>query len=234
MTTSTDTKIQARIRALLNQAKDQQDTPEGQAFERKAYELLAKYGLTEFDLGDTQEDLQQMVSCDYHVQGKYPREKQLLLASIGRSLGCYAARERGTTRILLAGTKRNVERTLFLYEMLVLQAASESMKLKGDEYNTTQQVRHSFWVGYAARIEERLQQAESDIHEELRRTSTALVPVNEFAQAERHFRDANANLRVTSSRSRSKFNARGHVGGRDAADRADLGQTRVQNRKELV
>lgn len=232
--TKNDTKIQDRIRALLNQARDQQGTPEGEVFERKAYELLAKYGLTEFDLGDTQEDLQQMVSRDYFVEGRYPREKQLLLASIGRSLGCYAVRERGSSRVLLAGTRRNVERTLFLYEMLVLQATSESMKLKGDYYSTTQQVRHSFWVGFASRIEERLATAEHEIHDELRKTSTALVPVNELALAENHFREANANLHITASRSRSKLNSRGHDGGRDAADRADLGQARVQNRKELV
>lgn len=230
----TDSKIQGRIRALLNQAQDQQGTPEGQVFEQKAFELLAKYGLTEFDLGDSQEELQQMVSIEYSVQGKYPREKQSLLTYIGHSLGCFVVRERGSVKTRVAGNQRNVDRTLFLYELLVLQASSESMKLKGDHLHTTQQVRHSFWVGYAMQIGERLSQAEKVVHDQMRQTSSELVPVNDLALAKQHFLDANAGVRVSSSRSRSRLTSRGLDGGREAANRADINQTRVQNRRALA
>src|SRR5699024_12808657 len=125
MTSKTQTKIQAR----LNPARDQQGTPEGDVFERKAFELLAKYGLTEFDLEQDTDELHTMLKKEFEVVGKYPREKQRLLASIGHSLGCFVIRVTGSKKTMLAGTNRNVDRTLMLYTMLVAQAESAASQL---------------------------------------------------------------------------------------------------------
>ena len=225
-------KIQTKIQALLNQARDQQGTPEGDVFERKAFELLAKYGLTEFDLEQDTDELHTMLKKEFEVVGKYPREKQRLLASIGHSLGCFVIRVTGSKKTMLAGTNRNVDRTLMLYTMLVAQAESDASKLTAQAGFTTQQVRVSFWIGFANRIRERLAEVEHSVREEAT-SQGVLVPVNEYREAERFFSSQHLG-QVQSSRSRSQLHAGGYQSGSESANRADLGRSRVQGRRELV
>lgn len=228
MTSKTQTKIQS----LLNQARDQQGTPEGDMFEQKAFELLAKYGLTEFDLGQDTDELHAMIKKDFEVVGKYPREKQRLLASLGHSLGCFVVRVTGSKKSMLAGTNRNVDRTLMLYSMLVVQAESDALKHTAQGGFTTQQVRVSFWTGFTKRIWERLSEVEKTVRDEAT-SQGVLVPVNEYREAERFFAAQHAG-RLQNTRSRSQLHAGGYQSGSESANRADLGRSRVQGRRELI
>ena len=227
----TTNKIQARIKALLAQAEDQKGTPEGDAFERKAFELLGKYGLTEFDLGQDRNAAHEMTYETFHVTGPYHIQKQLLMSYIGEALGCIAARVTNSREVRIAGTRRNVERTIFLYQLLVVQAESEAVSLTGDYHYSTKQVRASFWVGFGARVNERLKESESVAREEAAK-SGALVPVDEYSKATKHMMEMGD--RPGKSNLRSRLAARGIDSGRESADRADLGQARVQGRLELT
>lgn len=222
-----------RIRKLLAQARDQEGTPEGDAFQAKAFELAARYGLTEFDLEDST-DLSADLVEEITVEGSYRIERQTLLGNIAAALGCALVRYRGSNRVKIAGSRANVEKTRVLYDSLVLHMMSEAGKLRGrlDGTGTTQQVRHSFMIGYAAQIHHRLREINRQVHEEVRETSGAVALVDEL-QRSRNLLKQHTGGAARRDNSRSRLNARGVLSGRAGANRADLGQTRMTGRKQL-
>ena len=233
MTTINDT-VKNRIRKLLAQAKDREGTPEGGVFQEKAFDLLARYGLTEFDVEDGQDDLGADLVEEFEVEGSYRIERQFLLACIADALGCVVVRYRGSGRIRIAGTRRNVERTCLLFDSLVLHMITEAGKLRGCVHGggTTQQIRHSFMLGYGSQIGKRLSEIENQVREEVRESGAALVPVDEKVRANQLIRQDGT--RVARTRSRSSVHSGGYESGQEGANRADLGQTRVKGRKALT
>lgn len=222
-----------RVRKLLAQARDQEGTPEGEAFQAKAFELAARYGLTEFDLEDS-EDLGADLVEEVHLEGSYRIERQILLGNIAAALGCAVVRFRGSARVKIAGSRANVEKTRMLYDALVLHMMSEAGKLRGrlDGTGTTQQVRHSFMIGYAAQIHHRLREINQQVHEEVGETSGAVALVDEL-QRSRNLLQQHTGRAARRDSSRSQLNARGVRSGRAGANRADLGQTRMEGKKQL-
>ena len=72
---------------------------------------------------------------------------------------------------------------------------------------------------------------EREVHEELRKTGAALVPVNEYEKAQAMYREQLGGWR---SATPSYHDAESMNRGRNRAKQADLGQARVQNRLELA
>lgn len=222
--------IKDKIRALLNQAADRAGTPEGDAFQARAFDLIAKYGLSENDIRRGYEP-GEIITETYQLHGPYMPEKRILLREISGPLGVYMVYYQGTDRALLTGTERNIERAIFLYELIEIQAMREAAGQYGDAYTATRTVRRSFLQGYAARIGGRLHRAENDAREDMA-AHGALVPLDEYDRAMNH---AHANMRIGSARrSRSGFSADGFSRGGDAADRADIGNTRVAGARQLT
>lgn len=222
--------IKQKIRALLNQAEDRAGTPEGDLFQARALTLLAKYGLSETDLKRGYEP-GEIIMENYAMTGPYLPEKRTLLHEIAEALGVYMAYYSGTSRALLAGTERNIERTIFLYELVEVQAMREAARQYGDEYTATRTVRRSFLQGYAVKIGERITRVENDTREELA-THGALVPLDEYSRA-KHF--AESTMRIgRATHSRAAFSAAGYGRGGDAASRADIGNPRVAGARRLT
>lgn len=224
------TKIYDKIRKLLAQAHDQEGTAEGEAFQAKAFDLLARYGLTEFDVTDTSADLAEEVVEQVTVPKTYRVQRQGLLAAIGEAFGVAVGRFTGSHSSVLAGTRRNVERTKLLFEQLSLHVESGAATVRGDGTFTATQMRKSYWVGYSLRVNERLHEVEKSVHEELRKTGAALVPVDELDKAQKllqsHYR-SRADEGTT-------YNKVGAGLGAARANEADLGRARVQGRRELA
>lgn len=222
--------IETKIRALLNQAEDRAGTPEGDAFQARAFQLIAKYGLTENDIRRGYEP-GEIITETYQIHGPYLPERRALLNQISGPLGVYMVYYQGTDRALLTGTERNIQRAIFLYELIEVQAMREAARQYGDEYTATRTVRRSFLQGYAAHIGGRLHRAENDAREDMA-AHGALVPLDEYDRAKNH---AHANMRIsTPRRSRSGFSADGYGRGGDAAARADIGNTRVAGARQLT
>lgn len=230
MITANDT-VKNRIRKLLAQAKDREGTPEGDTFQEKAFDLLARYGLTEFDVEDDRKDLEADLVEEFEVEKYYRIERQILLACIANALGCAVVRYRGSGRTKVAGTRRNVERTRLLFDSLVMHMITEAGKLRGSVNGggTTQQIRHSFMLGYSSQIGNRLAEIENQVREEVRESGAALVPVDEKERAKRLI-----GTRTAKMRSRSRVHWGGYESGQEGANRADLGQTRVQGHRALT
>lgn len=229
------TSAKDKIRKLLIQAADQEGTPEGDAFQSKAMELLARYGLTDFDVRPDHEDGEEMICRDQETPKYYVRENQVLLRSIGSALGVYVVRYSGRNMVKVAGTRKNLERVDMLFTLLSNQmlAGSKRLSAKMGERFTTQQLRRSYCHAYATRIFERLSQIESKVREEVR-AEGVVVPVNEFVQARLFFNQAAPGVRVQAGRSAARASHAAMDHGRADANRADLGQSRVRGQRALA
>ena len=227
----TSQKIADKIRKLLTQAADREGTPEGDIFQAKALDLLARYGLTEFDIEDNQKDLQEQVIEHYEVTKHFRVQRQTLLGVIARALGVFAVRRTGSTVITLAGTRRNVTRAVLLFEQLSIHVASGALRESAYDAGSTARLRRGYWEGYSEQIYLRLVEMEREVHDELRKTGAALVPVNEYEKAQAMYREQVGGWR---SATPSYHDAESMNRGRNRAKQADLGQARVQNRLELV
>lgn len=224
-------KIADKIRKLMNQAKDTEGSPESDVFQAKALDLLARYGLTETDVADADKDMSEHVIVTFDTPKFYRIQHQALLAHVGRALGVYVVRYTGIETNILSGTVRNIERLKILFETLSLHATAGASKVKGMGGVSTQSMRKSYWHGYSMRIAERIQEMENQVHEELRETGAALVPVNEYEKAMKAMK---TQYKVQTSSSKQRIYNEGYSAGEERANSADLGQSRVQNRLELV
>lgn len=228
----TTQRIADKIRKLLAQAADREGTPEGDAFQAKALDLLARYGLTEFDVEDDAQDLQKDCIEFYDVTNYFRVQRQTLIGVIARALEVFAVRIPRSTTIILAGTRRNVARTIMLYEQLVMHAESGALRESAHDADSTARLRRGYWEGYSEQIYFRLVEMEREVHEELRKTGAALVPLDEYEKAQEMYRkhlgggwrDATPTYHDADALDR----------GRDRAKQADLGQARIQNRPELA
>lgn len=227
----TNQRIADKIRKLLTQAADREGTPEGDIFQAKALDLLARYGLTEFDVEDNANDLQEEVIEHYEVTNYFRVQRQTLLGVIARALGVFAVRRTRSTTITLAGTRRNVTRTVMLYEQLVMHAESGALRESAEDAGSTTRLRRGYWEGYSEQIYFRLVEMEREVHDELRKTGAALVPLNEYEKAQEMYRKQLGGWR---SATPTYHDADSMDRGRNRAKQADLGQARVQNRLELA
>lgn len=224
-------KIADKIRKLMNQARDTEGTPESEVFQAKALDLLARYGLTETDVADANKDMNEHVIVTFDTPKFYRVQHQALLAHVGRALGVYVVRYTGIETNILSGTVRNIERLKILFETLSLHATAGASKVKGMGGISTQSMRKSYWQGYSMRIAERIEEMEKEVHEELRETGAALVPVDEYEKAMKAMKER-YNVQTTASKQRI-YN-QGYNAGAERANSADIGQSQVQNRLELV
>lgn len=225
--------IKNRIQKLLNQAADQEGTPEGDTFQQKAMELLARYGLTEFDVREDNTDGNEMVVANRHVVKHYTIEHQTLYHAVAYPLGVFVVRVPKSTELGVVGTRNNIDRVDLLYASLSLQMWKGALKLSskiGEQY-TTQQKRRSYCYSYASQIMDRLIKVEKRVRDEVA-AEGVLVPVNEYDEAERFFRQNGGRNKRATSHARTDQDAVAQ--GRRDANQADLGQSRVRGRKALA
>ncbi|WP_448850852.1 DUF2786 domain-containing protein [Corynebacterium sp. 335C] len=228
--------IRGRIRALLNQAADRAGTPEGEIFEAKALELLARYGLTESDLPEAGDaDPHEVVERTIDVTGRYVTQRLALLGSLARALHCAsAARKLGGTgrRAILVGARRHVDRLDLLWPMLDAHMAGRAVQLRsevGDPAETAR-LRRSFMVGFSRGIAARLREVEHAVAEEHGPgTGLALLDDGRRAEAEMARRYS-----VRAGRaSTAEMDPAALGDGVRAAGSVDLGARRMEPRKAI-
>ena len=94
-------KIKERVQKLLNQAADQEGTAEGEAFYRKAFDLMATYGFEERDL-DSPGANDEVITREFRFAGSYTDMQSQLLSYLVAALHCVAFRhgKRNSTCLL--------------------------------------------------------------------------------------------------------------------------------------
>jgi hypothetical protein len=156
---SLDTKIAARIRALLAKAESTTFPAEAEALTAKAQELMARYRIEGAALGADDADAVPG-RLRLHIDPPYTAPKASLLSAVARANHCRVVS--GYDRAEVFGFDADLEVVELLFTSLLVQATA-AMTAAGPQVDErgrsrTRSFRHSFLVAYAWRIGERLQE----------------------------------------------------------------------------
>lgn len=230
-------KIKEKVQKLLNQAADRAGTPEGESFYDKAFYLMAAYGFDERDLAAPDEG-DEVAHKHYDFGGSYSDMQARLLMGIAHALHCdgFYRRVYRSTRVEGAeifGLRRHVERVDLLYSMLMPVMMAQARDVEPTGWESAVVSRRSFMTGFAAKIAQRLREAEGSVAES--GTAYALALIDDAGVANRA-RDAFADaqgLSVRSDESKRSLDPGAFFQGQDAGSITDLGQTKVRARPAL-
>lgn len=231
-------KIKEKVQKLLNQAADQEGSPEGELFYAKAFALMATYGFDERDL-DHPDEGDEIIRKTYTFSGSYTDMQARLLLAISDALHCtgYFQRAYHSTRAQSAtvfGARRHMERVEMLYSLLSPAMITGAQRIRARSWaDSVVVMRRSFMTGFTMTIAGRLREAEGTVASEdggyalalIDDTSAAQRACEDFAQLE--------GLVVGNYRGVRSFHGDAFERGQYAGDMTDLGQTRVQARPAL-
>ncbi|ASR86183.1 hypothetical protein SEA_BOBSWAGET_78 [Mycobacterium phage BobSwaget] len=125
--TSKREKMQIVVAKLLRQAEDTAGTPEGDIFQAKAFEVMAKYGIEQAEIDAANEgidapNIPDAIRWSYTFTGKYVAQQALLLNGLVVALHGKAvlSTNRGTKEqtLIMFAVPRHIERIQFLWEIL--------------------------------------------------------------------------------------------------------------------
>lgn len=227
-------KIKVRIEKLLAQAHDQEGTPEGDVFQAKAFELLARYGLSEADVASDDTDMSEVVYKVIDITGSYRKQQTTLLGNLAVALHGQVVIKPGHTQMHVFAAKRHMERIMLLWPILnamMAAGASEHKTSEATPWLTTRQVRLSWMIGFIGGIRERLAAAEENVAEETG-TGTEIMLRDDAARA---LGERDKMFPILRKGTGTTVRSGEHLAaGREAANGADLGQTRVTSRAALT
>lgn len=118
-------KLRDKVAKLLRQAEDVVGTPEEGVFQAKAFELMAKYGISEAAVSAAKEgldasDLRDAIKWTVNIDGAYANAQMLLLHNMAIALHCktvYLKDPRGL-RMFVYGVPSHIERVKLLWNIL--------------------------------------------------------------------------------------------------------------------
>jgi hypothetical protein len=227
-----DSRMLARIRALLAKAESTEFPEEAEALTAKAQQLITRHAV-DVALLDARHGVSaggQVRSRRLHLDNPYPEAKVRLANAVADVNGVRAVWLERLGMVTLVGIPADMDSVELLYTSLLVQAtrAMAAAGRAGTAHTRSPSFRRAFLVSYAVRIGERLTEArESATAAESDRTGTDLVPV--LRARSQAVDDAFAALfPETYGVERRSFNASGWYAGRAAADTADLGFRRDQ------
>lgn len=225
----------ARIRKLLAQAEDPAaTTAEAEAFNAKAAELMARHGVDAALLAAADPSREVIGDLSVELLAPYAYEKGTLGATVARGLRCSAVlrKQRGdgeTAHSLhLFGHTTDLVLVEMLLTSLMVQGTGELTRRPVPRGEHPAAYRRTWWLGFAAAIGRRLQDAEAKAAREAESgfaaagTSAALVLADRASLAERSAADAYPSLRTARTR---HLSGGGIADGHAAGQRADLGRT---------
>lgn len=234
----TDDKIKQRVQKLLNQARDQEGTPEGDAFYARAFELMAQYGYEQRDLRDN-DDGSEVGQRAYEFSGAYTDMQANLLLTIARALHCsgFTQRVYNSTRIkdaVIFGCARHLERVDMLYALLQPAMLADAQLVRASHWGESAVVRRrSFMSGFASSIGTRLAAAEKTVEDSDSGYGLVLLGDYDKAAAARDEFAAAEGFVLSGYSSKRSFDPDAYSTGHAAGERSDIGQTRVRARPAL-
>lgn len=234
----TDDKIKQRVQKLLNQARDQEGTPEGDAFYARAFELMAQYGYEQRDLRDN-DDGSEVGQRAYEFSGAYTDMQANLLLTIARALHCsgFTQRVYNSTRIkdaVIFGCARHLERVDMLYALLQPAMLADAQLVRASHWGESAVVRRrSFMSGFASSIGTRLAAAEKTVEDSDSGYGLVLLGDYDKAAAARDEFAAVEGFVLSGYSSKRSFDPDAYSAGHAAGERSDIGQTRVRARPAL-
>jgi Protein of unknown function (DUF2786) len=219
-------KTMSLIRALLAKAEATTFPAEAETFAAKAQELMTRYSIDAAVLdGRHGDDLAAGVrSRRIHLDNPYAKEKVELLATVGAVNRVRVVWDDVYAMATVVGFPADLDVTDMLFTSLLVQAArslAEASAAIGR--GSSPAFRRGFWIAYAVRVGERLDEAKQQAASEAESTyGTSLVPL----MAERSAAVASVVeelFKYTKPMKARSVDAQGWHAGRTAADLASLG-----------
>ncbi len=243
---SGDDRMLERVRRLLSKAEGATTEAERDAYNSKAAELIARYGIEEALLAAQQPGLQHAADREVALDPPYARDKGSLLAAVASPLRVRAVLRTGrhgmttTLTMHLFGMSADLERVDVLYTSLLVQAAHGLAVVRPrDAYESVAAYRRSWMIGFAYAIQQRLIAAEEAMcaeaeagrvgshHSGAAGPAVSLVLADRDAIVDRVVAEAYPRLRTARSR---LLSGSGSAEGAAAGRRADLGGPRLARR----
>ncbi|MEE2040100.1 DUF2786 domain-containing protein [Nocardiopsis sp. CT-R113] len=219
-----------KVRALLAKAEAASTDAERFAYTAKANELMARYSIDAALLAAKQGTTDTPIMKSFTITNPRALAKARLLMSIANNVRCKALRSKllkGRVFVDVYGYPTDIERVEILYTSLLLQMANGLESTLVPYSVDARSFRRSWLIGFALQVGKRLAEIEQAAEDDTTPTegqSTALV-LRDRSKALIDL--VNGNVPKTNIPKRAPVDPHGYKAGKDAADQADLGQTRV-------
>lgn len=232
MPDSTYEKMLNKVQALLAKAESTTFPEESDALFAKAQELMTRYAIDEaLARGARPSKRGGPTLRSFTIEEPYRTAKRSLLVSVASANDVRVIiGHQGS--ITLAGFPPDIEVTEMLFASLLVQATREMhLAAARDDPSRIRAYRHAFFLAYGNRVGIRLYDARQAATRAAEATAgTSLVPL--FAERDSAI-DAFLKERFPAmgrARRSTASDTRGFLAGRDAADRAELGQAGIDER----
>ncbi|MFF5567725.1 DUF2786 domain-containing protein [Streptomyces sp. NPDC012623] len=221
------------IRALLATAEDPR-TPESEAelARRRAFEMMAKYGVEEAMLSDGQPSRDAVTAKYVDLPNPWAMSRVRLICFIAQSVGCKAVHMgvRGKVRrVHIVGHESDIQRAEVLYASLLIQMLGGlSAQVVPYGVRSARAWRNSWTIGFIERVMERLKAIEQAARAAASEETSAAGRSGELVLADRDamvdalFHEEHPHVRHT----RGSYSGSGYGDGAAAGNRADIGGSR--------
>lgn len=240
ITLDADESLIALVRKLLDKAEATQNAHEADAFAKKAAELVARHRIEPSRLrGGAQGFGDDLAIRDISMgRGAYARGRLALLDTIARYHDVrvvFASTPTGTVAHA-AGFTSDLDVVEMLYQSLHTQVAAQMAEQRRATAAATQQFRRSFLFGFADRLDQVLGEVRRSVHSQAKATQES-ASSTELALRERNERVdeflAQSFGRIRSARPAGAAQIGGFSAGAAAAERADIGRSKIGGRREI-
>lgn len=232
MSQTTTEAYVGRISALLDKAESTPFEAEADAFLAKAQELMARHAIDEAMLASARSATDEIDHDGHLIRPPYSSAKANLLGAVASANRCRVVVERrpsGRTYCTVVGHQTDLANVRMLFTTLSFQAVRFMLDAPVPAHDTPRRFRHAFLLAYAARIGQRLHEAEQLATAEAEADqagrpsgpSVSVVLASREAQVEHALHEAFPGLRTRRSTASS---AAGFASGAAAANRASLDQ----------
>lgn len=227
-----------RVRKLMDKAAVTDNVHEADAFSRKAAELVARHRIEPSALVDRVDD--ELTVREMPLgRGAYVRARLALLMAVAEahdSRVVFGATPTGTVAYV-AGYTADLDVVEVMYTSLHAQAATRMAAERRSTASATQRYRRSFLFGYADRVATALlearkgAEAESTTNDPVDAAGTSLARLERGRRVDDYLQQRFG--RVRAARSATGAELGGWSAGGAAAERADLGRARLDERRSL-
>jgi hypothetical protein len=232
-----DADLFNRVRKLLDKATATTNTHEAEAFSQKAASLIASHRIDPRRLTDLEHDDVLEIREFALGRGAYVRARLALLMAVAEPHDARVVFSSTSTGMVAhaAGFRSDLDVAELMYNSLHQQAANQMSDIRRSTPAATQRFRRSFLFGYADQIGQMLgdarQKVEADRSAPSASGSTDLALQDRIDQVEDHLLRSFG--RVRTARAASSAQSGGWNAGSAAADRADVGRTRLAERPAI-
>jgi hypothetical protein len=224
-----DTKVLAKVRALLAKAESTEFDEEAEALSAKAQQLMSRYALTEAMLEFQRGHDLTATTHRFWLDDPYATAKSMLVGAVADANRCRTVLHSDLGFVAVLGDPVDVDGTVLLATSLLVQATralvSAGRHVTRTGQSRTRSFRQAFLLSYAQRIGERLTAANAETAADVSSTEGDLLPVlasKELAVEELIAQDYPSLV----SKPIKVRNEAGWGAGRAAADAAQLGLDR--------